>query len=135
MPKPELVSSPRRNSYHGVEKAGQSYDYKYLVITDLTATYPAQIEIAAPDDANAKILGQAQSDATGVTGTAAVVDEWFDEDIIAIDCWDASDAALVAASTFVPGKLYGLLLVSGEWYADFDNGEGGKAPEPCGDFA
>lgn len=39
---------------------------------------------------------------------------------MAIQCYDTSDGAVKAASNFLKGKGYGLILVSGVHYIDFD---------------
>jgi len=113
--KPELVSGPRRNSYHGLEDAGQTFAYKDILTIDATG------EIREAANSDSVVLGQAQAAAAGVVSTAVVADEWFDGDIIAIDCYNSSDAAVYAASNFIPGDKYSIQLVSGEWYADFLN--------------
>lgn len=125
--KPEIVSSPRRNSYHGLEDASQDWDYKDLVTLDETT---GEIRILA--NADEKVLGQAQADASGTVSTAARVDEWFDGDLIAIDTYNASGGAAVAASTFVKGQLASIVRVSGgsgvyNWYADIENKGGATA--------
>jgi len=116
--KPEIVSGPRRNSYHGLEDATQTYVYKDILTIDASG------EIREAANSDSKVLGQAQKAASGVTGTAVAVDEWFDGDIIAIDCYNSSDAAVYAASNFIPGDKYSIQLVGSNWYADFLNTAG-----------
>ena len=114
--KPVIVSTWRRQSYHGLEDASQSWEAGEFVTLDATSG-EMRLAVIADD----KVLGLAQADASGTTGEDAVVTPLFPGDIIQIDTWDVSGAAIADASTFIPGVLYGLFTTGNEWYADFDN--------------
>ena len=68
------------------------------------------------------ILGIAQKDATNVSSGNIVipVEVIRPGDRLAIQCYDTSDAAVKLASTFYPGKAYGLVVASNVHYVDFD---------------
>jgi hypothetical protein len=116
MPKPEVASSFRRNSFHGLEDTGQSWDYLDVLTLDATDGY---VRVAANTDT--RFLGLAEADASGTQDTAAVVHEVFPGDILALDIWSLHTGALVDASTLVDGQICGLCVVSGEWYAETQN--------------
>ena len=110
--KPEIVSGPRRNSFHGIEAASQSF-----VAGDSVVLASGSVAICA-DDAVA-ILGIAQADATGTTGADCVVTPLFPGDKVALDTWDTTPTAAIAdAATFEVGASYELELDTAEWYAD-----------------
>ena len=112
--KPVIVSTWRRQSWHAEETASQSYEAGDFVTLDASG------DMLITDNADTEVLGLAQADATGTTGEACTATPLFPGDIIQIDTWDVSGAVVTDASTFVPGTAYGLVEVSGEWYADFD---------------
>ena len=116
--KPVIVSTWRRQSYHGLEDASQSWEAGDFLTLDASG------EMRILDNGDSVLLGLAQADASGTTSEEAVATPLFPGDIIQIDTWDVSSAAIVDASTFVPGTKYGLVVVSGEWYADFDKSAG-----------
>lgn len=113
MPKPVVVSSFRRNSFHGLEDAAQTYEIGDVLTTDFVTG-----EIREAVNADYRITGIAEGDASGVTGTAAVVHELFPGDIIQADIWSTHTAALVDASSLVDGQICNLYTVGGEWYAE-----------------
>ena len=114
--KPNIASTWRRQSYHGLEDASQSWEESDVLTLDSTT---GEVRIAAITDE--KILGLAQADASGVTGEAAVVTPLFPGDLIEIDTYDVSGTAILDVADFIEGNLYGLYTTGGEWYADFDN--------------
>jgi len=65
-------------------------------------------------------FGQALVD-DGATATEVQCIRILPEQVWKIKLWDASDAAVKAASNFTVGKAYGLVLVSNIWYADYDD--------------
>ena len=113
MPKPNVASSFRRNSFHGEEDAAQTWEYQDILSLDAGS---GEVRAAGNDDY--RILGLAEGDASGVTGTAAVVHELFPGDIIALDIWSTHTGALVDASTLLPGQVCNLYTTGGEWYAE-----------------
>jgi hypothetical protein len=68
------------------------------------------------------ILGIAQTAATNVTSAHETIDVEVIKpgDRVAIRCYDTSDTAVKAASNFLKGKSYGLVLASNLYYIDFD---------------
>ena len=68
------------------------------------------------------VLGIAQKPGTNVTSanTTIPVEVIRPGDRVAMQCYDTSDAAVKAASNFLRGKAYGLILASNVHYADFD---------------
>jgi len=112
--KPVIVSTWRRQSYHGLEDASQSWEAGDFLALDASG------EMRILDNADSVLLGLAQADASGTTGEDAVATPLFPGDIIQLDTWDVSGAVVTDASTFIPGTKYGLVAVAGEWYADFD---------------
>jgi hypothetical protein len=126
MPKPEVVSSFRRNSFHGLEDATQSWEYKDILTLDVSS---GEVRQAGNDDQ--RILGFAQADASGTTGEDAVVHEIFPGDIIALDIWSEHDGALVDASTLVDGQVCNLYTAGGEWYAETTLVSGVDAATSC----
>lgn len=116
MPKPVVVSSFRRNSFHGLEDAAQTYEIGDFLTLDATTG-----EVRECANADTVFWGIAEGDASTVTGTAAVVHELFPGDILQLDIWDNHAAAAVDASTLVDGQICGVVLVAGEWYAEVEN--------------
>ena len=126
MPAPQLVSQPRRNSYHGLEDASQTWIAQDFQTLDATS---GETRLYA-FDSDTKILGLAQAAASGVTGTAAVTTPIFPQDKIALDTYSsAGGGAAKDASAYIPGKLYELLSIgtgaSRRWYAEFSPGHSG----------
>ena len=68
------------------------------------------------------VLGIAQVDATNVTSAniSIPVEVIKPGDRVAIKCYDTSDAAVKAASNFLRGKSYGIVVASNVHYLDFD---------------
>lgn len=68
------------------------------------------------------ILGIAQKAATNVTsGNIEIPVEVIQPgDYVAIQCYDTSDGAVKAASNFLKGKAYGLIVTGNVAYIDFD---------------
>jgi hypothetical protein len=116
--KPVIVSTWRRQSWHAVEAAGQSWEAGDVVTLDASG------DMIVAANTSALVLGLAQADATGTTGAACTATPLFPGDIIQIDTYDVSDTAILDAADFIPGTLYGLVVAAGEWYADFDKGVG-----------
>ena len=115
MPIPVLVSNPRRNTYHGLEDAAQSW-----IGGDFTTIDSSSGETRLFTwNSDTKILGLAQKAATTVTSSDAPVTQIWPGDIIALDTYDSQAAAAKDASAFIPGKLYELTKVSTRWYAEF----------------
>lgn len=125
MPAPQLVSQPRRNSYHGLEAATQSWIAQDVVTLDNTT---GLMEIVANNQSPAKILGLAQAAASTVTSTAAVATPIFPQDKIALDTYGTILSAAKDASAFVAGNVYELISVgsgsSRRWYANYDTAHG-----------
>jgi hypothetical protein len=120
MPIPVLVSNERRNSYHGLEDASQTWIEGDFLTLDATDGYLRLFAF----DSDTKILGLAQHDASGTQDTAAHVWQIWPGDIIALDCYDSSGGgAAEDASNYIPGKLYELLSIgtgsSRRWYAEY----------------
>jgi len=113
MPKPVVVSSFRRNSFHGLEDAAQTFEIGDFLTTDFVTG-----EIREAVNADYRITGLAEGDSSGVTGTAAVVHELFPGDILQLDIWSEHTGALVDASTLIDGQLCNLYTAGGEWYAE-----------------
>ena len=127
MPIPVLVSNERRNSYHGLEEASQTWIEGDFVTLD---TVSGEMELFAYDSQAPKILGLAQKDASGVTSTAAVCTQIWPGDIVALDTYDSSGTpGAKDASAFIPGKLYELLMTgtgaTTRWYAEFSAAHSG----------
>lgn len=127
MPAPQLVSNPRRNSYHGLEEATQTWIEGDFLTLDATT---GEVELYAFDSQAPKILGLAQAAASGVTSTAAVVTQIWPGDILAIDTYtSAGGGAAKDAADDIPGNLYELLSIgtgaSRRWYAEFSPGHSG----------
>lgn len=124
MPAPQLVSQPRRNSYHGLEDASQSWIEKDFVTLDSTT---GEMRLFAYDS-DTLLLGLAQAAASTVTSTAAVATPIFPQDKIALDTYGTILSAAKDASAFIAGKLYELISVgtgtSRRWYANFDGSHG-----------
>lgn len=116
MPKPVVASSFRRNSFHGLEGASEDYEIGDFLTLDVTLGTVRECVLA-----DTRFLGLAEGDASGVTGTEAVVHELFPGDILQLDIWDNHAAAAVDASTLVDGQICGVVLVDGEWYAEVEN--------------
>ena len=116
MPKPVVVSSFRRNSFHGLEDAAQTFEIGDFLTLDVTTG-----EVRECANTDTVFWGIAEGDASTVTGTAAVVHELFPGDILQLDIWSLHTGALVDASTLVDGQVCGVALVSGEWYAETQN--------------
>lgn len=116
MPKPNLVSNPRRNTYHGLEDATQSYEAGEFLSRDQTSGETRAMNPATGEDGI--LCGLAQADASGVTGTDVPVTQIYPGDIVALDTYDTNAAADKAAEDFVPGELYALYVASNEWFAD-----------------
>jgi hypothetical protein len=133
MPIPVLVSNPRRNSYHGLEDASQTWIEGDFLTLDAT-TGEVRLFAYASDT---KILGLAQKAASGTTSTAAVVSQIWPGDIIALDTYSSAGTPGAAdASLFIPGKLYELLNAgsgaTSRWYAEYSaDHSGGKACLIC----
>lgn len=115
MPIPVLVSNPRRNSYHGLEDASQTWIEGDFLTLDSTT---GETKVFAWDS-DTLMLGIAQADASGTLATDAPVSQIWPGDIIALDTYDSQAAAAKDASAFIPGKLYELTKVSTGWYAEF----------------
>lgn len=115
MTAPQLVSNPRRNTFHGLEDAAQSWIAQDFLTLDSTS---GEVRLFVWNS-DTKILGLAQAAASGVTGTAARVTQIWPGDIIALDTYDSQAAAAKDASAFIPGKLYELTKVGARWYAEF----------------
>ena len=120
MPKPVVASSFRRNSFHGSEDVGQTYE-----IGDFLTVDAADGLVRECANTDTVFLGLAEGTASGVTTTAAVVHELFPGDILQLDIWDLHAGAAVDASTLVEGQICGVVLVSGEWYAEIENDQSG----------
>ena len=121
MPIPVLVSNERRNSYHGLEDATQSWIEGDFLTLDSTS---GEVKLYPFDTGSAPILGLAQKAASGVTSTAAVVSQIWPGDIIALDTYKSSGTpGAYDASLFIPGKKYELLMTGSgatkRWYAEF----------------
>lgn len=114
--KPNIASTWRRQSYHGLEDAAQSWEKGDVLTLDSTT---GEVRVAAITDE--KILGLAQADASGTTGEEAVVTPLFPGDLIQVDTYDVSGAAILDVADFIEGNLYAFFVAAGEWYADFDN--------------
>jgi len=113
MPKPVVASSFRRNSFHGLEDAAQTFNIADVLTLDFVS---GEVREAGNDDY--RILGLAEGDASAVTSTAAVVHEIFPGDILQLDIWSTHTGALVDASTLVDGQICNLYTAGGEWYAE-----------------
>ncbi len=120
MPAPQLVSNPRRNSYHGLEDAGQSWIAQDFLTLDSTSGETKLFAYAS----DTKILGLAATAATTSTGEEAVVTQIWAGDKIALDTYGTILSAVKDASAFIPGKLYELIQVGTRWYANFDGAHG-----------
>ena len=130
MPIPQLVSNPRRNSFHGPEEASQTYIEGDFVTLDVTT---GEVELFPFDSAAYNILGLAQKDATGTAGEDAPVTQIWPGDIIALDTYDSSGTpGLADASSFIAGEVYELLHSSSRWYAELSAAHtGGQAVLIC----
>ena len=120
MPAPQLVSNPRRNSYHGLEDASESWIAQDFLTLDATSGETTLFAYAS----DTKILGLAATAATGVTSSAAVVSQIWAGDKLALDTYGTILSAAMDASTFIPGSLYELIQVGTRWYANFDTSHG-----------
>lgn len=119
MPIPVLVSNERRNSYHGLEDAAQSWIEGDFLTLDAT-TGETRLFVWNSDT---KFIGLAQGAASTVTSTDAPLSQIWPGDIIAIDTYSsAGQGAAYDASLFIPGKLYELIQVGTGWYAEFSAG-------------
>lgn len=120
MPIPVLVSNPRRNTYHGLEDASQTWNEGDFVTLDATS---GEVRLFDIDGDDSFILGLAQADASGTTGTDAPVSQIWPGDIIALDTYDSDAGAAKDASAYIPGKKYELIGIgtgdARRWYAEF----------------
>ncbi|MHC4372432.1 MAG: hypothetical protein ACYSW8_32925 [Planctomycetota bacterium] len=120
MPIPVLVSNERRNTYHGLEDASQTWIEGDFVTLDATTGETRLFAF----DSDTLLLGLAQKAASGTTGTDAPVSQIWPGDIIALDTYKSSGTpGAYDASQFVPGKLYELLMTGSgatkRWWAEF----------------
>ena len=115
MPIPSLASTPRRQTYHGLEDASQSFIEGDFLTLDATSGETRLFTW----NSDTKILGLAQKDASGTTSTDVPVSVIWPNDIILLDTYDSQATAAKDASAFIPGKLYELTKVSTRWYAEF----------------
>jgi len=115
MPIPVLVSNERRNTYHGLEDAQQSWIEGDFLTLDAT-TGETRVFTWNSDTI---LLGLAQKDATATTSEDAPVSQIWPGDIIAIDTYDSQATAAKDASAFIPGKTYELTKVGTRWYAEY----------------
>lgn len=115
MPIPVLVSNPRRNSYHGLEDSGQTWNEGDFLTLDATTGETRLFTW----NSDTKFLGLAQKDAVETLASDAPVSQIWTQDIIALDTYDSQAAAAKDASAFIPGKLYELTKVGTRWYAEF----------------
>jgi len=112
--KPEIVSGPKRNSFHGIEAASQSFKFG-----DFVKLVSGKFTICATGDV--ALFGIAQADATGTTDAACVVTPIFPGDKVAIDTYESTPGADKDVTAFLDGVAYGMIVVSAEFYADFDD--------------
>jgi len=123
MPIPVLVSNERRNTYHGLEDASQTWNEGDFITLDAT-TGEARLFVWNSDTI---LLGLAQKDATETTASDAPVSQIWPGDIIALDTYSSAGTPGAAdASLFIPGNTYELLMTgSGDtarWWAEYSAG-------------
>lgn len=102
--------------YEFKEASGQSYKAGALVYLDATNGL-----ITAVANSGTKIAGIVQQDASTTTSTAGQIQIIRPGDRVEVQCYDASDAAEVAASGFKAGFTYDIEVVSGVSYAELDS--------------
>lgn len=102
--------------YSFPEAASQSYKAGALVYLDATNG-----RVTAVGDSGTLIAGIVQKDASGVTSTAMPVQIIRPGDRLYFTCWDDSDGAEKAASSYKAGFTYDIELVSGVCYAEYDS--------------
>ena len=122
-PNPRILSCGDKGIPHIVdilEANSQSFKAGQLVF-DAGASANGQATVWAESGSN-PVLGIAQVDATNVSsGNINIPVEVIKPgDRVAIQCYDTSDAAKKAASNFLKGKSYGLVIASNVCYLDFD---------------
>lgn len=119
---PRIMTAVGRGVPHRVnilEADSQTFKKGQLVYDAGSAAGGAATVVA---NDGTSILGIARADGTNVTSahTTIPVEVIQPGDRIAMQCYDTSDAAVKAASNFLRGKNYGLVVASNVCYADFD---------------